>query len=373
MAEEEKILQSPLHARHVAAGAVMGSEAGWAMPLSYQGAMAECQAARSGAAIFDVSHIGRIRIRGDEALGLLERVCTADVVHQEDDTALQTLMCNKRGGIIDQCFCLRLEGFWLITTAPMNRGKVLEHLRRVGEGMDAKIDDQTDKTAQVCVTGPTAARILDKVLPEKPSALPPGAAKVGTLMIARYIAMRTGYSGQWSLEVVLPNMVAGQAWDFITRKAGENNISPAGLAARDVLRIEAGLPRYGHELNETIDPLTAGLESAVDFERDFIGAEALRTLRQKAPARRRAGLVMALPATSQPPSIPRMGASVRRTDGSEAGTVTSGTFSPTRNAAVALAYLSPDAAEVGTELLVATEGKPQPAGVVALPFYGSGE
>jgi len=370
MAEDDQVLQSPLHARHVAGGAVMGNEAGWAMPLSYQGVLAECQAARSRAAIFDVSHIGRIRVRGDEALALLERVCTADVVHQEDDTALYTLMCNKRGGIIDQCFCLRLEGFWLVTTSPINRLKVLEHLRRVGKGMDVKIDDQTEKTAQVCVTGPAAAGILDRVLPEKPSALPAGGAKVGTLMIARYIAMRTDYGGQWSLEVVLPNMVAGQAWDFITRKAGENNITPAGLAAWDVLRIEAALPRYGQELNETIDPITAGLVSAVDFEGDFIGAEALRAMREKPPARRRAGLVMGTAQPSQPPSIPRMGASVLRTDGSQAGTVTSGTFSPARNAAVALAYLAPDAAEIGTELLVASDGKPQPARVVALPFYG---
>ena len=237
---------------HTAADAVMGEEGGWEVPVSYGDAAGEAKMVRSRAGIFDVSHLGRIRIRGNGALDLLERVCTSDVAHQEDDAAAHTLLCNERGGIIDECFLLRLAKFWVLTTNAANRQKVIEHLESQ-EIDDVKIDDQTEKVYQFAVAGPKAKEILRAVLPISIDDLADGGAKMGSLMIANYIATRVSYSGEWTLEVMVPGMFAGKAWGFITRKAGDNVVGPAGMAARDILRIEAGRPRYGHETNEMID------------------------------------------------------------------------------------------------------------------------
>ena len=365
---EGELNQTALHGKHVAAGAKMGPDGGWEMPLSFRAAADEVRATTSRAGVFDVSNVGRIRIRGDEALDLVERVCTADVVRQEDDTARFTLLCNEAGGIIDQCLALRIDDWWLLTTSPVNRIKVLEHLRTIGDGLAVKIDDQTTKTSMICVAGAEAEGLLDRSLPIRVAGLAPGQLKAGTLMIARYIAIRTGYMGLWGLDVILPNMFAGQAWRFITDKAGANAAPPAGAAARDVLRIQAGHCRYGHELNETINPFLAGLGGAVDFKHDFIGRPALEEIADKAPPPKRVGLVLAPPADpSDPGTIPGLGTEVTRTDGGGIGTITSGTFSPAMDSVIAMAYLAGSGGEVGADVLVGQDD-PRPAKVVSLPF-----
>lgn len=367
MAQDGGPLRTALFEKHAAMEAAMGLDGGWEMPMAYGGALDEALRVCNSAGVLDVSHIGRIRIRGDEALDLVERVCTADVVCQEDDTARYTLLCNESGGIIDQCMILRLDDWWLLTTSPACRQKVLEYLQRSGEGMKVKVDDQTPKTSMICVAGPEAERILDGALPVRVAGMAPGAVKVGSLMIARYTAMRTDYLGQWALEVVLPNMFAAKAWRFITDKAGagKNAVAPVGMAARDVLRIEAWRCRYGHELNETIDPFTAGLADAVDFEHDFLGREALAKLRDRAPARRRVGL--ALDADRLKTSIPAMGTIVSDDDGRELGTVTSGTFSPSLDRPIAMAYVSADAAEPGARVKLQLASGAAEAEIIALP------
>ena len=154
------------------------------LPLSYLGALDEAREVRRRAGVFDVSHIGRIRIRGNGALDLLEHVCTADVTRQEDNTAQSTLLCNAAGGILDAGFIVRLETFWVLTTSPGNREKVLNHLQPFADEFGAKVDDQTFKTCQLAVTGPAAATVLDTVLPEKVSTLPSHTAKMGSLLLA---------------------------------------------------------------------------------------------------------------------------------------------------------------------------------------------
>jgi len=363
---EHELRKTALHARHVAAEAKMGQEAGWEMPMVFTGIAGEVLAVRGRAGVSDISHAGRLRIRGAGAVELLERLCTADVAHQEDDTAVHTLLCNERGGVIDQGLLLRLEDFWVLTCSPECREKVLAHLQAAAADFDAKIDDQTEKTSQIAVTGPAAPEILDAVLPMKVSPLPPLAVKTGSLLVARYIAARAGCGGLWGLEVILTNMMVGQAWRFITEKAGGNAIPPVGLAARDVLRIEAGLPRYGRELNETIDPVTAGLERAVDFGHDFLGREAIQKIRDRGPARKLVGLILEETPSGQPASgvVPKQGAPVLDKDGVEVGAVTSGTFSPTLNKVVAMAYVAKDLSAAETELIV---GQWRGA-VVGLPF-----
>lgn len=365
---ENDILKTALYDKFVALEATMGLDGGWEMPLSFSGAMSEAEETHRRGGVFDVSHVGRIRIRGYEGVDLLERLCTSDVVHQEDDTAQYTLLCNENGGIIDHCMALRMDNWWLITTSPENRLKVLEHLQTNAGNLDVKVDDQTSKTSMLCITGPSVQEILNKVLPIPVSDLGAGAVKAGSLLMARYIAMRTNYLGLWTLEIVLPNLFTGQAWRFITDKAGENALKPAGQTTRDILRIEAGHCRFGHEINETIDPFTAGLEGAVNFEHNFMGREALEKLRTKTPARKRAGLVLSPPANDSMPAIPRLGATVALGDGGQVGSVTSGTYSTTLEKTIAMAYVRSDTAEIGNELAVEIEGAIHPAKVVDLPF-----
>ena len=387
MTEQNELLRSALHDRHVMLGAAMGEEGGWNVPLSYGSVIGEVQNVRTRAGVTDMSHAGRLRVRGASSVELLERLCTTDVAHMEDNTGTPTLLCNDRGGIIDQCHLLRLDGFWVLITSPIARTKVLEHLQANAAGLDVKVDDQTDKTTMISVTGPAAAKVLDAVLPEKASHLPTGTARTGSLLIAKYIVYISSDSGQWGMNVTVPNMAAGMAWDFITKKAGVNALPPVGLAARDVLRMEAGGLRYGHELNETIDPVTAGLEGLVCVGKTFIGSDAVAACRARGSARKLVGLQMVAQGGASCASghaegcncgageaariIPRQGAAVWSAAGREVGAVTSGTYSPTLDKVIAMAYVSGDCAAAGTEVSVGKGTDRPPAKVCELPFWKS--
>jgi aminomethyltransferase len=371
MTHEEKLHPSPLHDLHMALEAKMGEEAGHLIPLSYGNALGEARETRARAGVFDLSHAGRIRLRGDEAQVLLERLCTHDVAHQEDATIAPTLLCNERGGILAEVQLLRLEDHWLMNTPAVNRVKVLEHLTAHAAGLAVKIDDQTDKTVRIDVLGPRAGEILDAVLPFRVSQMAPHAAIEGSMLIIKYVAARTDLGSLWGAQVILPTMLAGKAWNFITHKAGDNAIKPAGLAAMDVLRIEEGLPRYGHEINETIDPITAGLANLVGLGHQFVGRDAVAQLSDRPPARKRVRLVIG---PDRPPLggateitdsvflfdlqdiIPRQGATILDADGAEVGVVTSGTYSPTRRAVIAMGYVAASAATPEAKLHVDLQG-----------------
>ena len=277
----DEVLRSPLYDRHVAAGAEMAVEAGWQMPARYGEVAEEMRQVRSRAGAFDLTHYGRVRVRGGGAVELLSRLCTADAVHQEDDTAIDTLLCNDSGGIVDLCRLLRLEGFWVLVTSPECRLRVLGHAQAQAEQFGAKVDDQTEKVAAIAVIGPEAPRLLDAVLPIKVSHLPDDHAAVGSVLVAKYIAVRRNVGDLWGIEVMLTHMLFGQAWRFITDKAGANAIAPCGMEAWESLRIAAGVPRHGREFDESTDPFAAGLEGLVSFDHEFIGADALARLRDK--------------------------------------------------------------------------------------------
>jgi len=371
MPHEQELLHSALHDRHVALEANMGLEAEWEVPLSYRSALDEAGDTRRRASIFDLSHFGRIRIRGDGAIDLLERACTTNVAHQEDNSTVPTLLCNERGGIIDYAQLVRLSDFWVLVTAPICRTKVLEHLTGLAANYGAKVDDQTLKTTMLGVLGPGASDILTDVLPLSIADLSEGDVKYGSLMIARYIAERIDLFGLWSARVSIPNMAASRAWRFITERPAPDNIPPAGLAAFDILRVESGTPRYGYEINETIDPYTCGLGSAVGFDHDFIGCEALKRMSGKTPSARLTGLILH-PTEDEDASraIPRQGWTVLDGSGNKIGTVTSGTFSPTLNEPVALALISADV-PAGEEATIETPEQRIGGEVTDLPFVES--
>lgn len=360
---QEELLRTPLYDAHVRAGARMVDFAGWLMPLLYTGILQEHQATRTGATVFDVSHMGRLRVRGDQAYKLLDRACTADVVHQEDNTARYSLLCNDAGGIIDDIFVNRFSEDWLVVCNASNRDKVLSHLQRLnrGGGFGATIEDQTRETAMLAVQGPKALEALQSVLPLDIMGMRHRDVVQGSFMVFSYIASRTGYTGDAGLEVILPASVAMKAWEFITSPAG--GVSPAGLGARDVLRLEAALPLYGHELNEQTSPISAGLGFAVREEGDYVGAAAIAEVRRRKPARRLVGLKL------QSRRIARQGMPVY-IDGRETGAITSGTFSPSCQASIAMAYVDSSEAHRGRAVAVRIREDQELSGqIVRLPFY----
>jgi aminomethyltransferase len=404
-----ELQKTPLHDRHVALEARMGEADGWSMPMSYRGLADEVAAVRKSAGAIDLSHVSRLRLRGGGALNLLERVCTADVVHQEDNTSIPTCLCNERGGIVDVARVLRLDDEWWLIGSACNRAKLLDHLARQ-DVPSVKIDDQTARTVMLAVAGPAAGELLDRVLPVKVSHRPAGAVEAGSLLITKYVAARIDIGGQWGLAVILPAVLAGKAWDTVTRKPPA--AAPVGLVAYGVLEMEAGVPRYGWEINETIDPYTAALAGTVDESRMFLGSIPLRQIGGRALARVRAGLVLEISQAevaravellaaggggtspvgagetshvaqppsavsadeashvAQPPSvvIPRQGSAVRRADGTECGTITSATYSPTLDRIIAMAYVAPDVAQAGTTLNVESPSGQATATVSELPF-----
>jgi aminomethyltransferase len=356
-----QINRSPLHDFHVGAGARMAVRDGWEVPADYGQCHGECMELHARAAVMDLTADGRIRVRGDGALGMFERLCTADVAGQEDDTAIRSLLLNRRGCVIDMVTVMRLDGWWVLTCSPARRQAVLEHLQSHAGQHDAKVDDQTFKTATLAVVGPMGAEILDRFLPEKASGLAGGAVRVGSMLIANYIAARVGATDLWSLEVTLPNILAGQAWKFITAKAGPNTLPPAGMDAREVLRIEARLPRWGHEMDEDADPISAGLGAMVCIGKDFLGAEAVSARRQ-APAgqgggRRRVAWSMEAGAAGPRAGIAR-GDRLLDPGGRVIGAVTSAAFSP--SAGTWLGQGRAEAGLLGTGSVLAIEAAGRP-------------
>ena len=343
--------RSPVYDSHVSAGARMVVRDGWEVPADYGQFHDECIRLHTRAAVMDLTADGRIRVRGDGALGMLERLCTADVARQADDTAVRSLLLNQRGCVIDMVTVMRLDGWWVLTCSPSRRQAVLEHLQSHAGQFDAEVDDQTFKTATLAVVGPMGAEILDRFLPDKASGLAGGAVRVGSMLIANYIAARTGATDLWSLEVTLPNILAGQAWKFITAKAGQHALSPAGMDAREVLRIEARLPRWGNEMDDGTEAVSAGLGAMVCFEKDFLGADALAAARQagagQAPwgqdggrtgagGSRRVAWAMeagrpACPGGAGPQAGIARGDKLLDPGGNQIGTVTSAAFSPVAN------------------------------------------
>jgi aminomethyltransferase len=217
-----------LSALHESAGATMGVVGGWSVPLCFTTQADEQQAIAERAGVADVSHLGRVRVRGDGALELLESLCTADVARQEDDTAQATDYVDASGAVIASGCVLRLEGFWVLTCQAGADESLLAYLESM-DVADVKLDNQTAKVGQLRVMGPLAGAILDTFLPMKVSDLPAGAAKVGSMFIAKYIAFRTPGEGPWSIEVMLPNMLLPKGWKYITSQTGDRTVQPIGV------------------------------------------------------------------------------------------------------------------------------------------------
>jgi aminomethyltransferase len=381
------MLRTPFYDFHVSAGAKMVDFAGWEMPLLYRGISVEHQHTRTHGSLFDVSHMGRLRCAGKDVAAFLDKVLTRSVASQNVGVSRYSLVCNERGGVMDDVIVSRDERDWLIVCNAANRTKLLDHFRPIASAMNVTIDDQTERTAMVAVQGPMVIDRLANVLPVDVKSMKRYTFETVEVMFMRLTVFRGGYTGEDGVEIILPAKAAALGIKMLGKNLAKPDatIAPAGLGARDTLRLEAGLPLYGHELTESIDPISAGLAWAIDLNKDFLGASALRRIAQKGPAQKLIGLELdgrriarqgaqIMHKTADNPdgfssSMPSASSAVKNSVGKEIGQVTSGTLAPTLDRSIAMAYVDAAYAIVGATYSVDLSGCPTDARVVKLPFY----
>lgn len=359
--------RTPFYDFHQKAGAKLVDFAGWEMPILYRGIADEHNFTRQSGGLFDVSHMGRVHFKGKDAQKFLEILVTRDLSKCEIGQAKYGLVCNEAGGVMDDVIVGRDAKHWIMVCNASNREKLMPHFRkaRSERNLDVDINDQTEATAMVALQGPKVIEKLAGALGDEVLQLKRYHFYSGSMFLIGYTVFRTGYTGEDGVEMIFSaraaSMVIGKLAGRFDRD--EATIKPAGLGARDTLRLEAGMPLYGHELGEEIDPISAGLGWAVGLEKDFIGAAALLKIKADGPVRKLVGLEL------DGKRIARQGAEVKDTTGKAIGSVTSGTMSPTLGKSIAMAYVAADQSAVGTRLGIDLRGDINVATVVKLPFY----
>jgi aminomethyltransferase len=357
------VLRTPLYSFHVRLNAKMVDFAGWEMPLLFAGIIQEHRHTRNAASVFDVSHMGRIHLTGPDAEALLQQVCTRQLADASVGQSRYSHVCNEAGGILDDVIVSRYENHWLMVCNASNRERILDWLHQHAAGRSVDIEDTTEQTMMIAIQGPEAIALLSHVLPVPVADLKRYHFVDGSYLFTPYSIFRSGYTGEDGLEMILPAGVAEMIAGFLhIDDLDDHGLKPAGLGARDTLRLEAGMPLYGHELSEQTDSLSAGLSWCVDLKKDFIGAEAIRRVAQAGPRRKLVGLEL------EGRRIARQHAAVLHEDG-PVGEVTSGTLSPTLERSIAMAYIDASLVDNGRPLTVDLGGKQANAKIVSLPFY----
>jgi glycine cleavage system T protein (aminomethyltransferase) len=364
------LLTTPFHAFHEEHNAKLIDFVGWDMPIRYGSIIEEHKQVRASGGLFDVSHMGRIYFSGRHARRFLERLLTRRVSDMPDFTCRYSMICNEDGGVKDDVIVYRFPDKWMLVVNASNREKLLDHFDDIKGDLKVKIDDQTESTAMVAVQGPHVMDIIGQFSKEVPALKRYGFC-IKSLLVMKMVISRTGYTGEDGVEVILPAKMADMAIKLLLKDKSQA-IKPAGLGARDSLRIEAAMPLYGHELDEDTDPFTAGLDFAVSLDKDqdedgeaFIGSEALKELKAQGPTRTLIGIKLKGRRT------PRQGNAIYK-DREQLGAVTSGCLSPTLGYPVALAYVKPNACVIGDKVLIAAGSSRVDGEIVGLPFYKRG-
>jgi aminomethyltransferase len=359
--EAPTLRRTPLYEKHVALGAKIVPFAGYEMPIQYEGIVAEHRAVRSAAGLFDLSHMGEFLFQGRGAGALVDRLVSSDIAGLEVHQARYGLLTNERGTIVDDVIVYRTadsEYLMVVNAANIakDRAHVLAHLSK-----DVVFDDRSLETALIAIQGPRAAQILETNthtdLRDIPSFGVTGAQVGG----ASATLARTGYTGEDGFEVFVPNPQATRVWDFLLEAGKGLGLRPIGLGARDTLRLEARFSLYGNEIDETTDPIEAGLGWTCKLDKDFVGRNQIAAKKAQGPSRKIAGLVVE-------GGVARHGHEVA-SGGEVVGRVTSGTYGPTVEKNIALAYVPTALSKVGTALAVRIRDKDVPATVVKTPFY----
>ncbi|MGW5331694.1 glycine cleavage system aminomethyltransferase GcvT [Streptomyces bauhiniae] len=361
--------RTALDAVHRSLGATMTDFAGWDMPLRYGSERDEHQAVRTRAGLFDLSHMGEITVSGPEAAALLNHALVGDLASVGVGRARYTMICRADGGILDDLIVYRLaEHEYMIVANASNAQVVLDALTERAAGFDAQVRDDRDAYALLAVQGPESPGILKAVTDADLDGLKYYAGLPGTVAGVPALIARTGYTGEDGFELFVKPEHAPQLWEALLEAGSAAGLVPCGLSCRDTLRLEAGMPLYGHELSTELTPFDAGLGRVVKFGKqgDFVGREALAQAAERAEARPPRVLVGLI---AEGRRVPRAGYAVVA-DGKVIGEVTSGAPSPTLGKPLAIAYVdAAHAAPGSTGVGVDIRGSHEPYEVVALPFY----
>ena len=359
------MMRTALYEEHLRLGAKITQFAGWDMPMYYSGIVREVEAVRSAAGIFDLSHMGEFMVSGPQALDLIQLVTTNDASCLEIGDAQYTLMCNEDGGVVDDLIVYRLDSDAYMLVVNASNTESDHQWVQAHNQWGADCQNRSHETCLVAVQGPAARELLQPVTGIDLSAVGRFTIKQGRVGDVPAWIAGTGYTGEDGFEIYCSSSEGQDLWRSVLTQGGGFGAEPAGLAARDVLRLEAGYPLYGNELTSRTTPVEARLMWTVKLEKgEFIGEQAILHAREQGPDRVLTGL------TSVDRCIPRHEQAVMA-NRVTVGAVTSGTYSPTLGKGIAMAYVEPDYAVEGMELDVHIRDKPCPFRVVRLPFYRS--
>ncbi|HEX6228578.1 MAG TPA: glycine cleavage system aminomethyltransferase GcvT [Solirubrobacterales bacterium] len=348
---------TPLHDLHAELGAKLVPFAGWEMPVSYEGIREEHSAVRTHAGMFDVSHMGQVEVEGPGALEFLQRTLSNNVAAIEVGGAQYSCLCNERGGVLDDLFAYRLGGDrYLLVTNSANHASDLEWLGRWSRDHDVAVRDVADRYAMLAVQGPHARQIVGPTLGiDLPQRMHVATARIGGRPA---LVCGTGYTGEDGVELLIDPEVAPAIWAELL----DAGVVPCGLGARDTLRLEACFHLHGNDLTPERNPIEAGLGWCCAELTGFVGSEAVARARAEGTEQ------TLVPFRIEGAGIPRQGNSVLG-GGEEVGVVTSGTYSPSLEAGIGMAYVSTELGEPGTEVEIDVRGKRRPARIASKPLY----
>ncbi len=351
---DQDLKKTPLHAAHLRAGARMVPFGGWEMPVQYAGVMGEHAAVREGAGVFDVSHMGEFRVTGAQALDFLQFATTNDLSKLKVGRAQYNLLPNAQGGLVDDVYVYHVrEGEYLMVVNAGNVDKDFAHLSDLARDFDVQLSDESGAWGLLAVQGPKTEEVLQPYVSAELSGKKKNSVFTADLFGFPVMLARTGYTGEDGFEIFVDVGTAEVVWD----KLLAIGFTPAGLGARDTLRLEAGFPLYGHEFGDQINPLSSHYGWAVKASKDFYGKDKLLG---EPPREKLVGLQL-------DKLIAREGAPVKG-GGEVIGRVTSGSMSPTLKVPVALALIDAGQLE-GGEITIEVRGRDVPARVVEVPFY----
>ncbi len=357
--------KTALYERHVELGARIVDFAGWMLPVQYPtGPKEEHVRVRTAAGLFDIDHMGQIAVSGPDALRFLQRVLTADISRVEVGASGYALLCYDDGTIIDDVFVYRLPDQYLLAVNASNNEKDTRWLEYQRGGLDVDVRNVSEETYMLALQGPQAEAILQEMTAADLSALPHHHITEAEVVGVRSLVSRTGYTGEDGFELYFSAGSAAAIWDALLRAGTPRGLIPAGLAARDTLRLEAAMPLYGQEISASINPIEARMGWAVALDKeDLIGRDALLKVRLEGPTRTLVGFRMT------EGGVARHGYPIATPDGQVVGEVTSGSYAPTLNTFIGLGFVPVALAKPGTEICIDIRGKLRPAAVVRLPFY----
>lgn len=359
------MINTTLTPTHEALGAKMVPFAGFNMPVSYEGVIAEHETVRKGVGVFDVSHMGEFLISGPKALALIQKVSSNDASTLSIGKAQYSCLPNHTGGIVDDLLIYKLkEEQYLLVVNASNIAKDWKHISDINSTIGAEMRNISDDYSLLAIQGPKALEAVQSLTPIALTDIKFYAFEVGTFAgVAHVIISATGYTGSGGLEIYCKNSEVQQIWDAVFKAGAAYGIKPIGLAARDTLRLEMGYCLYGNDITDTTSPFEAGLSWITKFTKDFVNSEALAIEKQQGVTRKLVAFELA------ERGIPRHDYDLVDADGNTIGVVTSGTMSPSLGKGIGLGYVTNAHAKVGTSIYIQIRKKAVKATVVKAPFY----